>query len=49
MSINRKIEEDKWNKRSSRVMGRNHDSDMLNTYMDMIICGINSGGRNGSF
>ena len=33
MSINRKIDEDKWNKRSSRFMGRNHDSDMVNTYI----------------
>ena len=41
MSINRKIEEDKWNKRSSRVMGRNVDSDMINAYMDMITSKLN--------
>lgn len=41
MSINRKIDYNQWNKRSSRVMGRNHDADMLNTYMDMIISKLN--------
>ncbi|MBJ7879267.1 site-specific integrase, partial [Gelidibacter salicanalis] len=41
MSINRKIEDNQWNKRSSRVMGRNHDADMLNTYMDMITSKLN--------
>ena len=41
MSINRKIDEDKWNKRSSRVMGRNVDSNMINAYMDMITSKLN--------
>ena len=41
MSINRKVDPDKWNKRTSRVMGRNPDADMLNLYMDMITAKLN--------
>lgn len=41
MSINRKVDPERWNKRSSRVMGRNVDADMLNTYMDMITTKLN--------
>tara|TARA_R110002111_G_scaffold229743_1_gene290994 strand:+ start:158 stop:529 length:372 start_codon:yes stop_codon:yes gene_type:complete len=41
MSINRKVVPEKWNKRTSRVMGRNADADMLNLYMDMITAKLN--------